>query len=836
MAAILEPTRSDDRADVLEDAGVNGMRSVLVELVRQDGRAQAQLDLLFWNGLHLDDIIAASRDADAPPVFRLRGGTRIVAGSGRHQVHVAAVQATADPKRLRLTVQPIGDYCEYTLELLFDPRRIDPFFASLAFKFRPGCFSNDCTPAVTRRARVNGPAIDYLAKDYDAFRHTLMTAMAERVPGWTSTSEADHDQVLIDLLAGAADELSDFQDRVVNEAYFSTARKRVSLVRHARLMDYHPHEGNQASTWVALEVQPRLAPFTLADEPLVVSTAADASLPETLSFASREHLLPGDERVRLDPRLNLLRLHTWRNAQPALSAGTTSADLIAPGGFATEADAQAIARLVVRGAWRNLLIVELLNPFTGLLAGRNPAKRQRLQLLSGEDAAQVLFDPVVGTWVVRVRWRDEDALRADYSFTTFCDGVPVEDVSMFYGNLVPVYEGRPLTVHFHEAGAASRTYVRWDRFEDQRDWILAPLPDDGPLAYLPPADGLASTGESAARSTLRVLVESADGEIESWDEVETLIHSDDSTRLGNRYMVETDEQRRSVLRFGNGTHGRLLSAGSIVHAQYQVGGGHAGNIGSDRLTFVQPLAGALSGTVISAFNPFDVTDGRDPETPEKIRRNAPEAFRARQLRAITQADYARRAEEVPGVARAVASYAWTGSWRTVRIAIDPIGFVVAGDRASDVAWLALQPRVVDHLNAVRLIGEDLEIRPPRYVPLDVRIVVCALPEFWREDLRSMIEDELSAGYTADGRLGLFHAGQWTFGQALHRSVIEGRLHAVAGVEHVIEISMKRFDQATPGLPGTDTLEMAFDEVLLLANDPDHLQRGRLRVSVRGGRQ
>ena len=35
-----------------------------------------------------------------------------------------------------------------------------------------------------------------------------MVAMAERVPGWQSTSEADHDQVLIDLFAAAADELS----------------------------------------------------------------------------------------------------------------------------------------------------------------------------------------------------------------------------------------------------------------------------------------------------------------------------------------------------------------------------------------------------------------------------------------------------------------------------------------------------------------------------------------------------------------------------------------------------------------------------------------------------
>ena len=34
----------------------------------------------------------------------------------------------------------------------------------------------------------------------------------------------------------------------MNEAYLATARGRKSLARHARLMDYHVHQGNRAST------------------------------------------------------------------------------------------------------------------------------------------------------------------------------------------------------------------------------------------------------------------------------------------------------------------------------------------------------------------------------------------------------------------------------------------------------------------------------------------------------------------------------------------------------------------------------------------------------------
>ena len=43
---------------------------------------------------------------------------------------------------------------------------------------------------------------------------------------------------LVELLAYAADNLSYRQDAIANEAYLATARQRVSVRRHARLVDY----------------------------------------------------------------------------------------------------------------------------------------------------------------------------------------------------------------------------------------------------------------------------------------------------------------------------------------------------------------------------------------------------------------------------------------------------------------------------------------------------------------------------------------------------------------------------------------------------------------------
>ena len=128
------------------------------------------------------------------------------------------------------------------------------------------------------------------------------------------------------------------------------------------------------------------------------------------------------------------------------------------------------------------------------------------------------------------------------------------------------------------------------------------------------------------------------------------------------------------------------------------------------------------------------------------------------------------------------------------------------------------------------------MRPPRFVPLAIEVVVCLSPDAWVEDMRDVIEQELSDGYTPDGRRGLFHPDEWTFGQSLHQSRITGRLQALSGVEHVIEVSMRRWDAPTGGAAGASELTAAFDEIFLVENDPDHLERGTLTLVLKGGRQ
>jgi hypothetical protein len=887
-----------ERARNLQDRGLNGFKLVLVTLQPEKNPVEAHIEARFHNGHELANIAADT--ASPHEVFPLSGGQRILAGSANGQVKVVSI--SENPKNdqvLHMTVAPIGDYSTYTLGINY--QNIDPVFSEIDFKFRPACFSIECDPDwESAPAPRDNPVIDYLAKDYDSFKHTMIAAMMQRVPGWQPSSEADLDMVLIELFSAAADELSDYQDRVMNEAYLSTARKRVSVARHARLMDYHIHQGNQASTWLALRVNSEQE----IDRDLVVGTGNDINDAGSVIFKSRRRKNePPDEidPLSVHPLMNNLGLYTWSGSAPALAAGSTSADLQllsnepdTAGNLKRITDrdsADTVRGLIADGKIQYLLIQEWLNPATGRVAGRNPQKRQLLKLLPGEEGAEILHDPVPEEEVhfVRVHWEKQDALKADYCFHVDCKDGDKENISLFHGNLIEVFHGRPVESVFKEMGVDKLFLLDMSRTPDPdsdafldalRDkleeanirlstdvsvfdsdtanqWLIMDeagnsayrveagreqlkvyvwYPDDyidytrtakwgavcklpaGPLGYKKTPLG----GEIAPKSTLEVSVVSRCG-TDPWDEVISLVHSDNSTESGDHFVVETDEYGQSLLRFGNDTNGMELPENAVVRCAYQVDLGLDGNIGADTLT---AFDASVFDVINECWNPFDVTNGRAPEPVEEIIRNAPEAYRSRQLRAVALNDYVKRAEELDEVSKAAARYAWTGSWRTVQVTIDPVGATELSPEQ--------RHRINRHLEAVRLIGEDLEIRGPKFVPLDIMVSLCIHPDYWVEDIRSCLKEELSEGYTPDGRRGFFHPDRWTFGQKLRASEIIGRVQGVKGVDHVKWVLMKRWNDAAPAT--NEITDVDFNEIIRVRNNPDFSEEGYIEFDIQGGRQ
>jgi len=164
-----------------------------------------------------------------------------------------------------VTVDRPGDYSTYGLSVVeAGPRGrpgarpypgFDPRYARATFTFHPQCPSDvDCVPEPCGPPQpLARPVIDYTAKDYASLRRALLDRMTLTVPRWVERHVPDLQITLVELLAYVGDQLSYFQDAVATEAYLDTARRRVSVRRHARLVDYAMHDGCNARTFVAVE-------------------------------------------------------------------------------------------------------------------------------------------------------------------------------------------------------------------------------------------------------------------------------------------------------------------------------------------------------------------------------------------------------------------------------------------------------------------------------------------------------------------------------------------------------------------------------------------------------
>ena len=201
----------------------------------------------------LKPLPAAAQDL-SPANVVIAGGVR------RRNVRALAVAVAGNVLTVRPTAS--GDFSDYTLRLVTSPTNpippnweidgqryaIDPQLAEIAFSFKIDCPGDfDCQPVEECVEPVPAaPVIDYLAKDYASFRRLMLDRLAVVMPDWTERNPADLGIALVETLAYAADHLSYFQDAVATEAYLGTARRRVSVRRHARLLDYPMHDGANA--------------------------------------------------------------------------------------------------------------------------------------------------------------------------------------------------------------------------------------------------------------------------------------------------------------------------------------------------------------------------------------------------------------------------------------------------------------------------------------------------------------------------------------------------------------------------------------------------------------
>lgn len=160
------------------------------------------------------------------------------------------------------------------------------------------------------------------------------------------------------------------------------------------------------------------------------------------------------------------------------------------------------------------------------------------------------------------------------------------------------------------------------------------------------------------------------------------------------------------------------------------------------------------------------------------------------------------------------------------------------DGRSDRWWRgrrAVAARVRNVLDSYRMAGVDVEVSPPRPVPLELSLVVCAGPDRFNTDVERDVLGVLSARVLADGQRGLFHPDRFTFGTPVHLSRVYAAVLEVPGVITVRATRFRRYGESDRGELGSGILRVHDLEIVQLANDPDVPERGQLSVTVGGGR-
>jgi predicted phage baseplate assembly protein len=243
---------------------------------------------------------------------------------------------------------------------------------------------------------------------------------------------------------------------------------------------------------------------------------------------------------------------------------------------------------------------------------------------------------------------------------------------------------------------------------------------------------------------------------------------------------------------------------------------------------VRPPVAPSWPSIVLVRNPLPTRDGTDPETIEHVRQIAPAAFHAEQFRAVTEADYVKAAAKLSSVSGAVATFRWTGSWHTVFVGVDPRDpadlITEPGGRTRITPRLEHEVRAF--LTRYKLAGYDLEIRSAQYVPLDIAMELCVLPEYFRADVVEAVLTALKQ---------LFDPANFTFAQPVYISRLYAAIEVVEGVDSVFFTKFQRFGQLPNGELDTGIMAMGPWEIARLDNDPDFMENGVIRITAGGGK-
>ncbi|MCW3475299.1 baseplate J/gp47 family protein [Limobrevibacterium gyesilva] len=811
-------------------------------------------------------VATAAMPVDASPalvtIVSISGGETLAAAVVVRATWMS-VPTDAGPRTvLEVQVAEPGDFSIYRLTV--QDARVDRWFNAVAFSFKQGCPSDlDCAPVTEcREEDAPEPRIDYLARDFTSFGNALLDFAAANWPQWRERVPADAGVMLMELLAALGDEFSYIQDRAAREAYLDTATEGRSRRGLARLVDYRPDPGRSATTLLAIAVTAG-GGFAAAGTPVWAVRESTPPLIFELGTSVADRL--GGWQFWVQSAWNAIPLHPLDDTPDGrcLPVGATEAYLV---GHVPTLGQLPVGDPSVDPAnpgafWIGKWVILRSTPADPSL----PARRWLIQITAVEQTEDPLFlvdangnpDPNGNPLdITRIAWDPAQALPFE-----LC-----QDETALLGNIVPAIAGAsgsevfrigawtpaepqaaallPRAVErqgvYDAQSAGRRLVLRWSPRRTEAAGLawLDPLTPDIVLREVEPAGGgfVPVPGADAWEyqpSLIDALPDAPVFTLEegTWREIirferigETIVHEDYASGAG------------FTLRFGDGAFGRAPPDGTLFEVLYRTGPAPGAsladaNLAADSVTMLvepgsqppnQPLALASAVT-----NPLAITSGSDPEPPDTTRILAPEAWRARPLRAVRDEDYrAIAARELDWVQRAGAQARWTGSWLTEFVTADPEGAFALSE--------AHREELADLVDGIRQAGREAFVVDPDFISIDLDISICVQPGHYPGDVEQRVTEALTGRRRPHRKPAFFDPDNFTFGDPLRRSALEAAVQAVPGV-HGVEQILIRARRITDWRPFDEPdFTIGANQIIRLQNDANLPERGSLAVHARTG--
>jgi hypothetical protein len=875
--------RDERRRQAIRDCGHNG-----IDYVDVTGK---HLCVHFLTGIPAE-ILPKEKEKPLTPKEKDAALCHIVIRGGRRVQNIHAISFDPhetddafDEACLGIDLDREGDWSTYTLcfveclegESTSRPLAdLDPRYACVDFNFKIDCPAElDCkTDDACPPPERPRPSINYLAKDYASFRQLILDRLALLMPEWRERHVPDIGIAIVELLAYAGDSLSYYQDAVATEAYLDTARQRMSVRRHARLVDYRIHDGCNARAFLFLQV--------IKDDALLLEDvyfSVDAA--QTIVFE------PLDARLKFPVWLahNEVRIYTWGDEECCIPKGATRATLFDEflpdqpppppppppppvtsyqqrrqrGGTKTPEPPSADEKKEHPRKLRFevgdfLLFEELACAGTVLLAkegegdGRfDPKKPAPMPDVDRTHRHVVritkrtpLVDPLNGQPVLEVEWDRQDAMPFMLCVSAIgaapeCD--LIEPLAVARGNILLTDHGvtikdeplEPIEQEFAEEvceGEDDSSELAVVARPYRPVLKSAPLTFAEPLIKDAPASVLLEQNPGAALPavTLKSVSKRLHGvnAPEVWTAEYDLL---DSSGDDANFVAETDDEERAHLRFGDGDTGRAVEVGMTFAATYRAGNGRAGLVGAETIVHVWFRSGP-NNLIAHVRNPLPSTGAIAPEPVAEVKMLAPMAFRKDLQRAITGDDYATLAKYLryplrnPRVQNAAGSLIWSGSWYEADVSIDPSGTTALAAPLRDAITVSL--------GRYRRMGHDLRVAGAQSVPLRLELELCVKPDYLRAHVLAAVRQAV---------MRFFEPDNVTFGEAVYISRIVAVVMAVDGVAEVKVTRLEPLAEVPKGAPpDSGALKLRPDQIARLDNDPVMPENGLLSfANVRGGR-